>query len=157
MRKALLPVLLISLCTLSACSAFKKGGKGDASDEYGMGEGNIPIAEPGGELADVNFEFDSAALGEQSKGKLRENSQWLLDNPGDKVVIEGHCDERGTAEYNLALGERRAKSVYDFLRGLGVKSDQLSTISYGEELPLDPSSSESAWAKNRRAHFAVRN
>jgi peptidoglycan-associated lipoprotein len=121
-----------------------------------MGEGNIPVAGPGSELKDVNFAFDSSSLDSRAQSVLRANSQWLLDNPGRKVVIEGHCDERGTNEYNLALGERRARATFDFLRSLGVKADNMSTISYGEELPLDPGQSEDAWSKNRRAHFSMK-
>ncbi|MCL4143640.1 UNVERIFIED_CONTAM: hypothetical protein GTU68_009338 [Idotea baltica] len=121
-----------------------------------MGEGNIPVAEPGRELSDVNFEFNSADLQEEVKEGLRNNSQWLLDNPDTDVVVEGHCDERGTAEYNMALGMRRAQSVYDYMRSLGVDESQMSRVSYGEELPLDPGSSELAWSKNRRAHFSLK-
>jgi peptidoglycan-associated lipoprotein len=120
-----------------------------------MGEGNIPIATPGEELKDAHFSFDSAALSAGAQATLRENAQWLNDNPDVKVVIEGHCDERGTAEYNMALGERRAKAVYDFVRSLGVARERMKTISYGEEMPLDPRSTEDAWAKNRRGHFSI--
>ncbi|MCB0358406.1 MAG: peptidoglycan-associated lipoprotein Pal [Bdellovibrionales bacterium] len=141
---------------LAACSKSGSGGTGMGSADDGMGEGNIPLAQPGQELADVNFAFDSSELNGGAQSTLRDNGQWLMDNPGKRVVIEGHCDERGTNEYNMALGERRARSVYQFLRSLGVQSEQLSTISYGEELPLDPRSNEAAWAKNRRAHFAIR-
>ncbi len=148
----LLCVLLLT--TAAACSKSGKGGKGSADDS--MGEGNIPVAGPGSELKDVNFSFDSSSLDSRAQSVLRANSQWLLDNPGRKAVVEGHCDERGTNEYNLALGERRARAAYDFLRSLGVKSDNLSTISYGEELALDPGHSESAWDKNRRAHFSMK-
>ncbi len=72
-----------------------------------------------------------------------------------KIQIEGHCDERGTAEYNLALGERRANSAKKYLVSLGIPADRLSTISYGKEMPLDPGHNEEAWAKNRRAHFII--
>jgi peptidoglycan-associated lipoprotein len=78
-----------------------------------------------------------------------------MNNSQEKIVIEGHCDERGTAEYNIALGERRAKSVKRYLINLGVDSSQLSTISYGEERPADPGHNEAAWAKNRRAEFVI--
>jgi len=149
-------VLLISMVALLAsCSKSGKGGMG-APEDQGLGEGNIPVAEPGDELRDVNFAFDSSALSQRAQSILRENAQYLLDNPGEKVVVEGHCDERGTNEYNLALGERRARSAFDFLKSMGVPARQMSTISYGEELPLDPRSNESAWAKNRRVHFAIK-
>jgi len=134
-----------------ACSKGGKGGSGSAEDQYGAG--NIPLAEAGSELKDVNFAFDSAALDSVAKGLLKSNAQWLTDNPSVKVTVEGHCDERGTAEYNLALGERRAKSVKEYMRSSGIADSRMYTVSYGEELPLDPRSSEDAWSKNRRAHF----
>lgn len=139
------------LFTLPACSLFSSGA--DDADAYG--EGNIPMAGEGSELKDVSFEFDSSALDSAARGNVEANAEWLKANEAVKVVVEGHCDERGTSEYNLALGERRAQSVFSLLRELGVAGDRLSTISYGEELPLDPGHDEAAWAKNRRAHFAV--
>ncbi|MCB0323850.1 MAG: peptidoglycan-associated lipoprotein Pal [Bdellovibrionales bacterium] len=147
-------LLFSSLALLCACSKSGRGGTGSPDDA--MGEGNIPLAEPGSELADVNFAYDSAALSSSAKNTLRENAQWLLDNPSTNVVVEGHCDERGTAEYNMALGLRRSQSVSDYLRSLGVSGSQLDQVSYGEELPLDPASNESAWSKNRRAHFSAK-
>jgi peptidoglycan-associated lipoprotein len=86
---------------------------------------------------------------------LRENAAWLKKNPKMKIQIEGYCDERGTAEYNLALGERRANMTKKYLLSLGISSDRISTISYGEERPLDPGHNEEAWGKNRRAHIVV--
>lgn len=145
-------ICLLILSSLSACSIFG----GSSSSDDAMGEGNIPLAEPGSELKDVNFDYDSVAIDDSAKATLRENSQWLLDNPSQKVIIEGHCDERGTAEYNLALGQRRAQAVKDFVRASGVASDRISTQSYGEELPLDTGHDESAWARNRRAHFSMK-
>ncbi len=156
MRRVRLAVTALLILSLFACSKSGKGGTGSPEDYDPMGEGNIPIAEPGQELSDINFEFDSASLAPSEKEALRANSQWLLDNPDEKVVIEGHCDERGTAEYNMALGMRRSQSVFDFLRSLGVNESQMSRVSYGEELPLDPGHSDEAWAKNRRAHFSLK-
>ena len=108
------------------------------------------------ENEDVYFEFDSASLTEEAQEILRAKAEWLRDNPGTRVTIEGHCDERGTNEYNLALGDRRAYSAKAFLTDLGIDDARLSTISYGEEQPLDSRSSEEAWAKNRRAHFVIK-
>ncbi|MCL4141797.1 UNVERIFIED_CONTAM: hypothetical protein GTU68_002076 [Idotea baltica] len=156
MRKLKLAALVGASLVLFACSKSGKGGTGAPSDYDPLGEGNIPIAEPGKELKDINFDFDSSELSSITQSELRENSQWLIDNPDENVVIEGHCDERGTAEYNMALGLRRTQSVFEFLRSLGVDETQMSKVSYGEELPLDPSSGESAWAKNRRAHFSLK-
>lgn len=156
MRRLKLVALIGASLFLFACSKSGKGGTGAPSDYDPLGEGNIPIAEPGEELQDINFEFDSSELSASAKGKLRENAQWLLDNPSETVVIEGHCDERGTSEYNMALGMRRAQSVSDFLRSLGVDEAQMTEVSYGEELPLNPASNEAAWAENRRAHFSLK-
>ncbi|HIC90516.1 MAG TPA: peptidoglycan-associated lipoprotein Pal [Syntrophaceae bacterium] len=107
------------------------------------------------EMEDIHFEFDSAVLTEDAQSILRKKAAWLLDNQSVEVLIEGHCDERGTAEYNLALGERRATSAKSFLTSLGVDANRLATISYGEEKPLDPGHNEEAWAKNRRVHFVI--
>lgn len=106
-------------------------------------------------LKDVHFDFDRYDIREQDAQILKENAAILLKYPEVKVQIEGHCDERGTAEYNLALGERRANSVKKYLISLGVPAERLSTISYGKEMPLDPRHNEEAWAKNRRAHFTI--
>ncbi len=104
----------------------------------------------------VFFPFDSAVLEGPAQSALGFKAQWLRDNPNIIVVIEGHCDERGTIEYNLALGERRAESAKMFLVNAGIAADRLVTISYGKERPLDPASNEAAWAKNRRAQFVLK-
>ncbi len=103
----------------------------------------------------VHFAFDSAALSPRAQDVLKRKAVWLNDNPGVTVVIEGHCDERGTPEYNMALGERRAESARAYLVDTGVSSSRLRTTSYGEEKPLDPRSNEEAWAKNRRGQFRI--
>ena len=103
---------------------------------------------------DIFFEFDSALLTPQATEILTAKGQWLRDNPGN-VTIEGHTDERGTSEYNLALGDRRALSAKNFLVDLGISSGRIRTVSYGEENPVDPGQSEDAFAKNRRAHFVI--
>jgi peptidoglycan-associated lipoprotein len=108
------------------------------------------------ENEDVLFEFDIASLTAEAQEILRAKAEWLRDNPGVRVLIEGHCDERGTNEYNLALGDRRAFSSKAFLTDLGIDGARLSTISYGEERPIASGSSEDAWAKNRRAHFVIK-
>jgi len=120
-----------------------------------VGPGNIPVAGEEGPLKNVYFAFDSYALDTTAKATLRENAQWLSDNQSATVQVEGHCDSRGTNEYNMVLGQKRANAAYQYLRSLGVENKRMSTISYGEELPLDPRENEEAWAKNRRAHFAV--
>ena len=103
----------------------------------------------------VYFEFDKATLTPASRELLTDNGKWLRINSDVAITIEGHCDERGTNEYNLALGDRRAESVKMFLLDLGIDDSRLTTISYGEERPADPGHSETAWAKNRRAYFQI--
>lgn len=117
---------------------------------------NFPVASTGGPLHDVHFAFDSSALDATAKSTLSRNAEWLKANPNATAKVEGHCDERGTNEYNMALGARRARSAHDYLVHLGIEKSRLSTVSYGEELPLDPAHNEDAWAKNRRAHFDVK-
>jgi peptidoglycan-associated lipoprotein len=103
----------------------------------------------------VYFEYDKSALLPEFRQMLEENAEWLKNNPDVSVIVEGHCDERGSNEYNIALGDRRAQSVKTFLVDMGVAAERLTPISYGEEKPLDPGHTEEAWAKNRRAHFVV--
>jgi peptidoglycan-associated lipoprotein len=109
----------------------------------------------GGPLEDIHFEYDQAELTDQARAILERNAQWINAHRAAKIRVEGHCDERGTVEYNLALGERRAQSTRDYLASLGVAADRLSTVSYGKERPIDMSGSDAAHARNRRAHFAV--
>jgi len=104
-------------------------------------------------LQDVRFDYDSAALSSEARATLERIGQWMMKRPDAQIVIEGHCDERGSQEYNLALGERRAASAKSYLLSYGIEGSRLRTISYGEELPLDPAQNETAYAKNRRAHF----
>jgi peptidoglycan-associated lipoprotein len=105
------------------------------------------------ELADVNFDFDKFNLRDEARATLKKHAEWLNKNKDVMIVVEGHCDERGTAEYNLALGERRANAAAKFLVDMGIDAKRIKTLSYGEELPLDKGHSEAAWARNRRAHF----
>jgi len=107
-------------------------------------------------FADIYFDFDKSFIREDAKPVLAKVADYLKKNSGAKVQIEGHCDERGTAEYNMALGARRAESAKKYLLSLGVKAAALSTVSYGKEKPLDPGHTEDAWAKNRRDHFLLK-
>jgi peptidoglycan-associated lipoprotein len=107
-------------------------------------------------LEDVFFEFDKYNIKDEYKRILEANAELLLSRPEAGLMIEGHCDERGTNEYNLALGEKRAKAVMDFYIAFGVGADRLSMISYGEERPFDKGHTEAAWAKNRRAHMVIK-
>jgi peptidoglycan-associated lipoprotein len=104
---------------------------------------------------DIHFEFDSSTLTPEAQLTLKKKAEWLQNNPEAMSTIEGHCDERGTSEYNLALGDRRATSAKNFLVDLGISASRLTTISYGEERPIDPGQNEDAWAKNRRCHFTI--
>ena len=104
-------------------------------------------------LGSVYFEFDKSDLRSDALEQLRKNAEWLKANAGYRVRIEGNCDERGTVEYNMVLGENRAKAAQQYLVDLGVQGNRLSTVTYGKERPLDPGHNEEAWAKNRRAEF----
>lgn len=107
------------------------------------------------DLTRVHFDFDSYVLTAKARRTLAQNAEVLKALSGVKVRIEGHCDERGSDEYNLALGERRAQAAMNYMATLGVPSSRMSTISYGEEKALDPGHDEAAWAKNRRAEFVA--
>ena len=104
---------------------------------------------------DIYFDFDKSTLTPAAQDNLLRKAEWLRENTDATVTIEGHCDERGTNEYNLALGDRRAESAKSFLIDLGIDPSRLTTISYGEERPVDPRHMEEAWTKNRRDHFVV--
>jgi peptidoglycan-associated lipoprotein len=104
---------------------------------------------------DIYFDFDSSALLPVAQDMLRLKAEHLRAMPQLSVTIEGHCDERGTDAYNLALGERRAEAVKAFMLNLGISANQMNTISYGEERPISLGKNENSWAKNRRAHFAI--
>jgi len=126
------------------------GGLGTGSSAFGSVTRSSLVTE------DIYFEYDSSALLPEARELLKRKAEFLMANPQISIVIEGHTDERGTSEYNIALGERRAESVRSFLEGLGVAASRMSTVSYGEEKPIDPGHNEAAWAKNRRAHIEIR-
>jgi peptidoglycan-associated lipoprotein len=107
-------------------------------------------------LKDIFFEFDRAAISPEMKSVLDHDVNWLKNSPQVKVQLEGHCDERGTNEYNLALGEKRAHSVKQFLISQGIKASRLSTISYGEDRPFCKEQAESCYQQNRRVHFVLK-
>jgi peptidoglycan-associated lipoprotein len=117
--------------------------------------GSLTGTGQGGPLADVLFDLDSAALSDVARAALEKHALWLQAHRELKVTVEGHCDERGTVEFNLALGEQRARAARDYLASLGVAPARLRTVSYGKERPVDPAPNEQAYARNRRAHFAV--
>lgn len=156
------------LFSFAACSTTGKGGRsgaggpGDLSEqdldrlqESRFGEGTIPLAEGEGMFRDIRFGYDSSDISDAARQDIEYNVQILHANPDVKVQLEGHTDERGTVEYNMALGERRARAVYDVLVSYGISPSRLQTISYGEEVPLDMGQHEAAYAKNRRTHFSA--
>lgn len=123
-----------------------------------------PIEDQDGMLARLNaqkvlgavyFDYDKSDLRSEALDQLRKNAEWLKANPGNRVRIEGNCDERGTVEYNLALGDRRAVAAKNYLLKAGIEASRIETISYGEEHPADPGHSEEAWQKNRRDDFVL--
>ncbi len=160
-------VTLIGTLGLTGCkNLWKKKSAGSETQPSPLGEGaGIPAGErpligPGGELthgqfASVYFDFESAKIRPSEVSKLEAVASWMKSNPGAKLVVEGHCDERGTAEFNRALGERRAQAAREKLVALGVDASRITTISYGKDRPADPGHDEAAWAKNRRCEFAT--
>jgi peptidoglycan-associated lipoprotein len=158
---------VISL-TVVGCGGKKKG-TGDPYDttggigEEGLGgEGSLAEYQrgrlgegTGGPLQDVTFDYDSYELRDDARITLRENATWLQANTGASVEIEGHCDERGTTEYNLALGAKRAAAARDYLLSLGVAAGRISSTSFGEELPACREVSEDCYQKNRRDRFVT--
>ena len=108
-----------------------------------------------GPLDDIRFDYDRAELSDEARATLEKHGLWLQNHRTARVTIEGHCDERGTVDYNLALGDKRARAVRDYLASLGVAGERMHTVSFGKERPLDPGGNDQAFAKNRRAHFVV--
>jgi peptidoglycan-associated lipoprotein len=137
----------------------QRGGTSEAdtgaSSLKQMQEGKSSATSASSPLKDVFYEFDRYDLNADARTTLRANADWLRSNPSAKVEIEGHCDERGTNEYNLALGAKRAQAAREFLSTLGIPAERLSTISYGEEIPVCQEHSEDCWRKNRRARFVI--
>jgi peptidoglycan-associated lipoprotein len=108
-----------------------------------------------GRFQDIYFAFDSYGVRSEDIPVLKGIAAWLENNPAVKLMIEGHCDERGTTDYNLALGQKRAEAVKSYLAKLGVNEARIKTVSFGKENPIDPGHSEDAWSRNRRAHFTA--
>jgi len=127
-------------------------GRAEAAETAGAA---VTMEQPSS-FEDIHFDFDQSFIREDAKPVLASIAAAMKTNRPASLLIEGHCDERGTAEYNLALGERRADATKKYLVSLGVAADSLSTVSFGEEKPVDPGHTEEAWAKNRRAHFVAK-
>jgi peptidoglycan-associated lipoprotein len=170
-----LAVVMAMFVSLGCSSKKKSDGLEGHEGEPGYGEealgggaaggGSLALAQQGkygegananaGPLHDVQFNYDSFELDESARQTLQQDADWLKDHPESRVEIEGHCDNRGTVEYNLALGAKRAAAAKSYLIALGIGRDRLTTISYGEELPLCQEETESCWSQNRRAHLVV--
>jgi peptidoglycan-associated lipoprotein len=167
-RAAGLALLVIGLA-IGGCSTKKKpgegvaGGPGGGLGEGGIGSGggsslqnNIQGGTMGqGPLGDIHFDYNEATIRPQDNDVLKANADYLTSHAQSRVQIEGHCDDRGSEEYNIALGARRAQAAKDYLATLGISGDRMSTISYGKELPLCTEEADDCWAQNRRDHFAL--
>jgi peptidoglycan-associated lipoprotein len=154
MRKVQIMLALSALVVAVGCASKEK--KGDESGSGGMtGKGQGGYGAGSNNLQPVYFDFDKYDIRQDAKATLDEHVKYLKANMDVNIQLEGHCDERGSEEYNLALGERRALAVRDFLVNKGISSSRFTFISYGEERPVDPRHNETAWALNRRAEFVM--
>ncbi len=178
-RSPILAFLVAVALGLGGCSAKDDSSTDDIYSGYDgtgqLGESDLPgevpegssldmyrqgtLGEAGaqGPLDDVYFDYDAYDLSYDARELLSRNAEWLRANPSARIEVEGHCDSRGTIEYNLGLGARRATAVRDYLVSVGIAADRMSTISYGKELPVCQEESASCWARNRRAHLVVLN
>jgi peptidoglycan-associated lipoprotein len=161
--------LVVALSSLTGCKSLKKNPAGVYGSDglYGDGMGGIGMGgiamsdrftggtEHPGMFAPVYFDYDSSLVAAAERSKVETVAQHLKQNNSVAVIIEGNCDERGSNEYNLALGERRAQAIRDYLASLGIGADRIQTKSYGEENPADPGHNEAAWAANRRGEFVL--
>lgn len=156
--------LLLALSSLTGCKSLKKNPAGVYGSDglYGDGMGGLAMGdrftggtEHPGMFAPVYFDYDSSQVASTERSKIEAVSLHLKQNNSVAVIIEGNCDERGSNEYNLALGERRAQAIRDYLAGLGIGADRIQTKSYGEELPANPGHDEAAWSANRRGEFVL--
>ena len=167
MRSNLLVVASAAAAVLLMASCSSAPKKTDAGDGANVSGNAAPVisneaitTDPQGSdsgkingLSTIFFDYDKANLSKDATKKLGQNAEWIKTNSQFTVQVEGHTDERGSVEYNLALGERRAKSVKAYLANMGIPEARVTIISYGEEKPLDPGHTEGAWSKNRRANF----
>ena len=146
----------------SASSVVVAPAPGRASDQSGPSSGSSVTRSttsefaPAPALRDIHFDFDKSAIRPGDARVLDTNGGWLKEHPNQLVLIEGHCDERGTVEYNLALGERRARATQNYLVSQGIAASRITVVSYGEERPVCTEHTEACWAKNRRAHFLTK-
>jgi peptidoglycan-associated lipoprotein len=159
-RHLLLIVCVVSLCFGASCSSGKKKGDADsglgdtAGADENVSSGDSDSGKAMG-LQTVHFPYDSSVLDDDAKRVLDSNAQILKEKNHLRIQIEGHCDQRGGIQYNIALGEKRANAVKNYLEKLGISADRVSIISFGKEKPIDPSESAEAYAKNRRGNFVI--
>ncbi|MBI5248477.1 MAG: OmpA family protein [Desulfomonile tiedjei] len=153
-------IVVVALLVMSGCSRpiVKQpgpGGQGFVGTQTGgpFGEGDLQVVQAN--LKPIYFEYDSFTLNPEAQAAAQYNLEIIRRAPQFNIVAEGHCDERGTSEYNLALGDRRARAVVEYMSTLGIPPSKCSTVSYGSELPVDPGHNEDAWAKNRRVYLRV--
>jgi len=167
-RAAGIAIIVIALAIGGCSSKQKNPGEGAGTNPNQLGENGLG---PGGEgslkgfqngtmgqngpLGDIHFDYNDATIRPQDNDVLKANADYLTSHAQGRVQIEGHCDDRGSEEYNIALGARRAQAAKDYLATLGISSDRMSTISYGKELPLCTEETDDCWAQNRRDHFAL--
>ncbi len=169
-RAALVVAAALALALAGGCSSQKEAQPAQGAGGPGMGENGVGagggsslgqfqkgmLGQGGqGPLSDIHFDYNDYSIRAQDGEILKSNADWLSKHPQSRVQIEGHCDNRGSEEYNLALGAKRAQAAKDYLTTLGVAADRMSTISYGKELPLCTEDTDDCWAQNRRDHFVV--
>ena len=171
MRASAIAMVIVALA-FAGCSSKKKPGEGanaPGNGQGGIGENGVggtngnslarfqkgQTGSDEGPLSDIHFDYNDYTIRDQDGEILKTNGNWLQSNPQTRVQIEGHCDDRGSEEYNIALGAKRAQAAKDYLQTLGISGDRISTISYGKELPLCSDETDDCWAQNRRDHFAV--
>lgn len=156
-------IIVLALMVTAGCSS-KSAVTPDQGTTNQLSSSTMPSLPSGygfdqwqtGPMGDVFFEFDSSTLSAEAQEQLKQNGMWMDNNAAKKALVEGHCDERGTSEYNLALGDRRAVSAKEFLVRYGVSPSRVETVSFGEERPFASGHNEESWAKNRRAHFVLK-
>ena len=158
---------VVVMLVVASCSSKKPAAVGGENPNGGIGENTSNASGTtqddwekgtvgrGGPLSDIHFGYNDSTINDQDGSVLKSNASWLQAHPQTKVQVEGYCDERGSEEYNIALGAKRAEAGKDYLETLGISSTRMSTISYGKELPLCQDHDESCWSQNRRDHFSV--
>lgn len=164
MRAIPIVLLGLSLALVGCGSSSKQASEGEGTESYEEGASDEGLqleingdsdSNKAGILRTVHFDYDSSQLTESARSTLEENASFLQENSTIEIQVEGHCDERGGVEHNLALGERRAQAVKDYLQSMGIDSSRLSTVSYGKERPIAFGHNEETWGQNRRANFVV--